>query len=157
MLFEESDVFTQEEGDIGCIPDLQLKISLSDNTPVQRCYNAIPKPLYKEYASTLVKDYVQNLLNRGWIRKSSSSYSSPVVCVQKKDNSLRLCVDFRGLNRKTIPDRHPLPRIQDLLDSLERNMWFSILDQGSAYHQGFVSEDSTPHGDYTNGYVFPLD
>uniref|UniRef100_A0A3B3SU43 Gypsy retrotransposon integrase-like protein 1 n=1 Tax=Paramormyrops kingsleyae TaxID=1676925 RepID=A0A3B3SU43_9TELE len=137
MLFEESVVFAQEEGDIGCIPDLQLKISLSDNTPVQRCYNAIPKPLYKE-----VKDYVQNLLNRGWIRKSSSSYSSPVVCVRKKDNSLRLCVDFRDLNRKTISDRHPLPRIQDLLDSLEGNSWFSILDQGSAYHQGFVSEDS---------------
>ncbi len=137
MLFEESDVFAQEEGDIGYIPDLQLKIRQSDNTPVQRCYNAIPKPLYKE-----VKDYVQNLLNRGWIRKSSSSYSSPVVCVRKKDNSLRLCVDFRGLNRKTIPDRHPLPRIQDLLDSLGGNSWFSILDQGSAYRQGFVSEDS---------------
>lgn len=137
MLFEESDVFAQDEGDIGCIPDLQLKIHLSDNTPVQRCYNAIPKPLYKE-----VKDYVQNLLNRGWIKKSSSLYSSPVVCVRKKDSSLRLCVDFRALNRKTIPDRHPLPRIQDLLDSLGGNLWFSILDQGSAYHQGFVSEDS---------------
>lgn len=137
MLFEESDVFAQDEGDIGCIPNLQLKIRLSDDTPVQRCYNSIPKPLYKE-----VKDYVQNLLNRGWIKKSSSSYSSPVVCVRKKDSSLRLCVDFRALNRKTIPDRHPLPRIQDLFDSLGGNSWFSILDQGSAYHQGFVSEDS---------------
>lgn len=137
MLFEESDVFLKEEGGIGCIPDLQLKINVVDNNPVQRCYNSIPKPLYKE-----VKEYVQNLLDRGWIRKSVSSYSSPVVCVRKKDQSLRLCVDFRGLNQKTIPDRHPLPRIQDLLDSLGGNTWFSILDQGSAYHQGFVSEES---------------
>lgn len=130
MLHEESDVFAREEGDIGCIPNLQLKINVEDNKPVQKSYNSIPKPLYKE-----VKEYVQNLLDRGWIHKSVSSYSSPVVCVRKKDQSLRLCVDFRGLNQKTIPDRHPLPRIQDLLDSLGGNTWFSILDQGSAYHQ----------------------
>lgn len=71
-----------------------------------------------------------------------SAHSSPVVCVRKKDNTLRLCVDFRELTRKTIPGRHPLPWIQDLLDSLRGNSWFSILDQGSAYHQGFVSEES---------------
>lgn len=137
MLYNESDVFAKEDGDIGCIPSLQLKINLKDETPVQKTYNSIPKPLYKE-----VKDYVQNLLDRGWIKKSTSSYSSPVVCVRKKDSSLRLCVDYRELNRKTVPDRHPLPRIQDLLDSLGGFTWFSILDQGSAYHQGFVDEKS---------------
>lgn len=137
MLYDESDVFAFDEGDIGCIPDLKLKIKTVDEVPVQKSYNSIPKPLYKE-----VKEYVQNLLDRGWINKSVSANSSPVVCVRKKDQSLRLCVDFRALNRKTIPDRHPLPRIQDLLDSLGGNSWFSILDQGSAYHQGFVSEES---------------
>lgn len=137
MLYEESDVFAREEGDIGCIPGLQLKINTTDNSPVQKTYNSIPRPLYKE-----VKEYIQNLLDRGWISKSVSSHSSPVVCVRKKDNGLRLCVDFRELNRKTISDRHPLPRIQDLLDNLGGNSWFSILDQGSAYHQGFVSEES---------------
>ncbi|TWW58129.1 Retrovirus-related Pol polyprotein from transposon 17.6 [Takifugu flavidus] len=137
MLYEESDVFAKDDCDIGCIPSLQLKIHLKDDTPVQTSYNSVPKPLYRE-----VKDYVQNLLDQGWIRKSTSSYSSPVVCVRKKDKSLRLCIDFRGLNRKTIPDRHPLPRIQDLLDSLGGYSWFSILDQGSAYHQGFVDESS---------------
>lgn len=137
MLYDESDVFAHNDGDIGCIPNLKLKINLKDDTPVKKCYNSIPKPLYKE-----VKEYVQNLLDRGWIKKSSSAYSSPVVCVRKKDSSLRLCVDFRELNRKTIPDRHPLPRIQDLLDSLGGFTWFSILDQGSAYHQGFVDEES---------------
>lgn len=137
MLYDESDVFAKDEADIGCIPNLQLKIQLNDQTPVQKRYNAIPKPLYRE-----VKEYVQNLLDHGWIRKSTSPYSSPVVCVRKKDKSLRLCVDFRELNRKTVPDRHPLPRIQDLLDNLGGYSWFSILDQGSAYHQGFVEESS---------------
>ena len=137
MLYEESDVFAKEDSDIGCIPNLRLKIHLKDGTPVQASYNSVPKPLYKE-----VKDYVQNLLDHGWISKSTSPYSSPVVCVRKKDKSLRLCVDFRGLNRKTVADRHPLPRIQDLLDNLGGYSWFSILDQGSAYHQGFVDESS---------------
>lgn len=91
MLYEESDVFARGEEDIGCIPNLQLKISVVDDNPVQKCYNSIPKPLYKE-----VKKYVQNLLDRGWIRKFVSSYSSPVVCVRKKDQSLRLCVDLHG-------------------------------------------------------------
>lgn len=59
MLFEESDVFVKAEGDIGCIPDLQLKINMVDDHPIQKCYNSIPKPLYQE-----VKEYVQNLLNR---------------------------------------------------------------------------------------------
>lgn len=137
MLFDQSDVFARDDTDIGCIPDLQLRICLNDETPVQKSYNAVPKPLYRE-----VKEYVQKLLDHGWIRKSTSPYSSPVVCVRKKDKSLRLCVDFRGLNSKTIPDRHPLPRIQDLLDNLGGYSWFSILDQGSAYHQGFVEENS---------------
>lgn len=137
MLYEESGAFSRGEGDIGCIPSLRLKIHLKVEAPVQKCYNAIPKPLYKE-----VKAYVQDLLERGWIKKSTSSYSSPVVCVRKKDGSLRLCVDFRELNRKTVPDRHPLPRIQDLLDNLGGHSWFSFLDQGSAYHQGFMDEGS---------------
>ncbi len=76
MLYDESDVFAHDDGDIGCIPNLKLKINLKDDTPVQKCYNSIPKPLYKE-----VKEYVQNLLDHGWIKKSSSAYSSPVVCV----------------------------------------------------------------------------
>jgi len=135
MLYEESDVFAKNDSDIGCIPSLQLKIHLKDDTPVQTSYNSVPKPLYQE-----VKEYVQNLLDHDWIKKSTLSYSSPVVCVRKKDKSLRLCVDFRGLNRKTIPDRHPLPRIQDLLDSLGEYSW--LLDQGSAYHQDIVEESS---------------
>ena len=74
--------------------------------------------------------------------KSKSPYSAPVVCVRKKDGTLRLCIDYRLLNQKTVPDRHPLPRIQDLTDTLGGYSWFSILDQGKAYHQGFVAEGS---------------
>ena len=136
MLRGEKDAFSAGDEDIGKISDLHMKINLSDQVPVQKTYMSIPRPLLRE-----VKDYIQDLLRREWIRKSSSPYSSPVVCVRKRDGSLRLCIDYRALNAKTIPDRQPIPRIQDVLDSLGGNQWFSTLDQGKAYHQGFVSEE----------------
>lgn len=64
------------------------------------------------------------------------------MCIQKKDGTLRLCIDYRQLNRKTVPDSHPLPRIQDLMNTLGGYRWFSLLDQGKAYHQGFMAEGS---------------
>ena len=137
MLREESGSFAKSDDDIGAAPDLTLDIKLSDQTPVQKSYLSIPHPLYNE-----VKNYIEDLLNRNFIAKSSSPYSSSVVCVRKKDGSLRLCIDYRGLNAKTIPDRHPIPRVQETLDNLGGNSWFSILDQGKAYYQGFLTERS---------------
>ena len=128
MLIEEQDSFAKDDYDIGTIRDLKLEINLEDKIPVQKNYVAVPRPLYLE-----VKSYIEDLLNRNFIRKSKSPYSSPVVCVRKKDQSLRLCVDFRALNQKTIPDWHPIPRIQETLDNLGGNTWFSVLDQGKAY------------------------
>ena len=137
MLEEESASFAKDDQDGGCIPDLELKIELTDKTPVQKSYVSVPRPLYPE-----VKAYIEDLLNRGWITKSTSSYSSPVVCVRKKCGQLRLCVDYRELNRRTTPDRHPIPRVQETLENLADKKWFSVLDQGKAYHQGFVHSDS---------------
>lgn len=137
MLREECHSFSKSDNDIGCIRDLQLSISLKDEEPVSRTYMSVPKPLYRE-----MKEYLHDLIAQGWIEKSKSSYSSPIVCVRKKDGSLRLCIDYRDLNRKTHPDRQPIPRVQDIMDSLGGNSWFSSLDQGKAYHQGFMSRES---------------
>ena len=137
LLIDEQQVFAKNGEDVGTIPDLKMKIPLTDSIPVQKNYLAVPRPLYQE-----VKSYIEDLLNKQFIRKSSSAYSSPVVCVQKKDHSLRLCIDYRALNSKTIPDRHPLPRVQEALDNLGGNTWFSVLDQSKAYHQGWVDEES---------------
>lgn len=139
MLREECNAFSRDEQDVGCIPTLKMRITLKDQTPVQKTYISVPKPVHQE-----VKEYLQDLINRGWITKSRSPYSSPIVCVRKKDGSLRLCCDYRELNRKSVPDRHPIPRIQDMLDSLSGSSWFSVLDQGKAYHQGFLDEESQP-------------
>ncbi len=137
MLREESQSFSRSDDDIGCVESLQMNISLKDNEPVARTYLSVPKPLYQE-----MKNYLQDLIAQGWVEKSTSSYSSPVVCVRKKDGTLRLCIDYRELNRKTHPDRHPIPRVQDIMDNLGGNTLFSLLDQGKAYHQGFMGKDS---------------
>ncbi len=91
-----------------------------------------------------MKDYLHDFIAQGWVQKSNSPYSSPVVCVRKKDGSLRLCIDYRELNQKTNPDRQPIPRVQDIMDSLGGNTWFSLLDQGKAYHQGFMAKECRP-------------
>ena len=65
-----------------------------------------------------------------------------MVCVRKKCGGLRLCIDFRKLNKKTIPDKQPIPRIQDILDGLNGKQWFTTLDMSQAYHQGEISETS---------------
>jgi hypothetical protein len=139
LLIEEADAFAIDDDDVGCITELQMDIKLNDSTPVQKNYVAVPRPLYPE-----VKAYIEDLLNKNFICRSTSSYSLPVVCVRKKDQSLCLCVDYRELNKKSQVDRHPIPRIQEMLDNLVGSSWFSVLDQGKAYHQGFFKVESQP-------------
>lgn len=158
MLCEEAGAFTRDADDIGCIPSLQMTINLKDTVPVQRAYSSVPKPLFRE-----VKEYIQELLVKGWVVKSNSPYSAPVVYVRKKDGSLRLCIDYRLLNKKTIPDRHPLPRIQDLTDTLGGHAWFSISTKGKRItkvllQRGHASSlPSSLHGVSTNGCGSLLD
>ena len=83
-----------------------MKINLKDSNPVQLNYNSVPRNLYNE-----LKMCIQDLLNKKWIVHSSSSYSSPFVDVTKKCESIRMFCHYRKRNAKTIPDRHPLPRI----------------------------------------------
>ena len=116
MLREESGASAMDDDDTGCAEDLKQEIKLVDNDTVKKTYNSIPKPLSGE-----VKSHLQDMINRGWISNFKSSYSSPVVCVRKKDCSLRLCFDYRQLNSKTQDDRHLIPRIQDFLNGLIGN------------------------------------
>jgi len=136
VLREHCGTFMKDDDDVGRIEELEMGIHLRDKTPVQRAYVSIPPPMFAE-----VKAYLDDLKRRGWVRPSRSAYSSPMVCVRKKDGSLRLCIDYRQLNQKSTKDSHPIPRIQDSLNVLGGKTWFSTLDQGKAYHQGFMKEE----------------
>lgn len=133
-------MFARNDDDIGYVLELKLDIQMVDKVPVKTSYRSIQQALYDE-----VKDYLQNLITKGFVGKSKSPYASPLVCARKKDGSLRLCVDFRKINEKSLADSRPLPKIQDALDCLGGSRWFSLLDNGKAYHQGVMTEESKPY------------
>ncbi|GJY56659.1 putative reverse transcriptase domain-containing protein [Tanacetum coccineum] len=87
-----------------------------------------------------LKDQLQELLERGFIRPSVSPWGAPVLFVKKKDGSMRLCIDYRELNRITVRNKYPLPRIDDLFDQLQGAKFFSKIDLRSGYHQLRVKE-----------------
>ena len=84
---------------------------------------------------------LQELMDKGFIRPSFSPWGAPVLFVKKKDGSLRLCIDYRELNKVTIKNKYPLPRIDDLFDQLQGASVFSKIDLRSGYHQLKIKAD----------------
>jgi hypothetical protein len=110
--------------------DIEFVIELQPGTtPIsKRAYRIPPKKLAE------LKTQLQKLLNKGFIRPSSSPWGCPALFVKKKDDSLRLCVDYRPLNAVTIKNKCPLPHIDVLFDQLAGARVFSKIDLRSGYH-----------------------
>ena len=82
-----------------------------------------------------LKAQLEELLSKGFIRPSISPWGASILFVKKKDGSLRLCIDYRQLNRVTIRNQYPLPRIDELFDQLQGSRVYSKIDLRSGYHQ----------------------
>ena len=91
------------------------------------------------------------LMETGCIEPSTSSFASGLVLVRKKDGGLRVCVDYRGINKRTIPDHYPIPRIDDLIDMVDRcrGQIYTTLDLMKGYHQIKMSPESTDKTAFT--------
>lgn len=101
----------------------------------------------------VVSDIILDLKTHGIVRDSCSPFASPMILVRKKNGQNRLCVDYRALNRITVKDRYPLPRIDDQLDRLSGNLYFTSLDMASGFHQIPITEESIEK----TGFVTPDD
>ena len=99
-----------------------------------------------------LKKQIEELLEKGFIRPSVSPWGAPVLFVKKKDGSLRLCIDYHQLNKVTIKNKYPLPRIDDLLDQLVGASVFSKIDLRSGYHQLRVRVEDVPKTAFRTRY-----
>lgn len=137
LLNEHRDCFAFSTRELGKTSVTEMRIKLNDLTPVT----------YRPYRLSLserekVCKIVNELLSNNIIRESSSEYASPIILVAKKNGDLRLCVDYRALNRKTIKDKYPMPLIEDQIDNLQGQKYFTTLDLTQGYHQIPMSEES---------------
>lgn len=131
--------FARDLSQLGKSSSTKMSIKLTDDIPITYRPYRLP---YSEREK--VREIVQDLLDNDVIQESHSPYASPILLVRKKNGETRLCVDYRALNRKTLKDKYPLPRIDDLLDRLKGCQYFSSLDLASGYHQIPLDEESVP-------------
>ena len=145
---EFPDVFPEELP--GLPPEREIDFAidvLPDTKPISiPPYRMAPAEL-KE-----LKEQLKDLLEKGFIRPSSSPWGAPVLFVRKKDGSLRMCIDYRQLNKVTIKNKYPLPRFDDLFDQLQGAKWFSKIDLRSGYHQVRVREKDIPKTAFRTRY-----
>ncbi|GJY83891.1 putative reverse transcriptase domain-containing protein [Tanacetum coccineum] len=109
-----------------------------------------------------LSEQLKELSDKGFIRPSSSPWGAPVLFVKKKEGSFRMCIDYRELNKLTVKNRYPVPRIDDLFDQLQGSSVYSKIDLRSGYHQLRVREEDIPktafrtHYDHYEFQVMPF-
>ena len=130
LLVEYHDVFQWEGETLGHCSVFPHRIETGDSAPVKQACRRLPY-----HRRVALKSLLDDLLAKGVIKESVSAWASPIVLVPKKDGSVRLCVDYRELNKVTKPDAFPLPRIDDTIDSLHGCNLFSSFDLANGYWQ----------------------
>ncbi|KAM1242836.1 hypothetical protein ACFX2G_035146 [Malus domestica] len=142
------DVFPEEFP--GLPPDREVEFTidlLPGTNPISLTpYRMAPAELRE------LKTQLQELVDKGFIQPSTSPWGAPVLFVRKKDGTLRLCIDYRKLNRMTIKNRYPLPRIDDLFDQLKGACVFSKIDLRSSYYQLKIRSNDVPKTTFRTRY-----
>ncbi|GJR13379.1 putative reverse transcriptase domain-containing protein [Tanacetum coccineum] len=131
------EVFSDDLSGLPPIREIEFRMELiSGATPVAKSpYRLAPSELEELFGQ------LKELQDKGFIRPCSSPWGAPVLFVKKKDGSFRMCIDYKELNKLTVKNRYPLPRIDDLFDQLQGLQFFSKIYLRSGYHQLRVHED----------------
>ncbi|KAD2805246.1 hypothetical protein E3N88_38623 [Mikania micrantha] len=134
------EVFPEDISGLPPVRQVEFRIDLIPGAaPVAKAsYRLAPSEMQE------LSGQLQELLDKGFIRPSLSPWGAPILFVKKKDGSFRMCIDYQELNKLTIKNRYPLPRIDDLFDQLQGATYFSKIDLKSRYHQLRVHEDDVP-------------
>ena len=130
LLLEYQDIFGESDMDLGTFNAIHHEIITTDDMPVKQPMRRTPLHFQAEEDKVL-----QEMLDAGVIRPSTSAWASCPILVRKKDGRLRYAIDFRQVNKKTVKDVYPLPLLGECMDALEGNQFFSALDANSAFWQ----------------------
>jgi hypothetical protein len=145
---EFPDVFPEELPGMPHDRDIEFVIELKPGTtPIYKTPYRMATPEFAE-----LKENVKELLEKGFIRPSSSPWGAPMIFVPRKDGTQRLCVDYRALNEVTVKNKYPLPRIDDLFEQLHGACVFSKIDLRSGYHQLKIRECDIPKTAFVSRY-----
>ena len=147
-----TEIFALDATELGTTTLVEHVVNTGDQAPIRQPVRRMPFALRVD-----VDRMVEEMLDQGVIRPSSSPWASPVVLVRKKDGGMRFCVDYRRLNHVTKLDEFPLPRIDDTLDLLAGAKYFTTLDLASGYWQVAMdpaSIEKTAFTTYSGLYEF---
>ncbi|GKD06746.1 putative reverse transcriptase domain-containing protein [Tanacetum coccineum] len=145
---EFPEVFPEDLPGLPPVRQVEFQIDLIPGAaPVARTpYRLAPSEMQE------LSDQLQELADRGFIRPSTSPWGAPVLFLKKKDGSFRICIDYRELNKLTVKNRYPLPRIEDLFDQLEGSSVYSKIDLRIGYHQLKVRDEDIPKTAFRTRY-----
>lgn len=138
------EIFAVDELSFGHTAAVKHHIRLQDQTP----FKERSRPIHPSDREA-VKQHLRELLDAGIIRESESPFASPVVLVRKKNGKIRLCIDYRKLNTRTIKDAYALPNIEEAFSALCGAKWFSVMDLKSGYYQVEMAEEDKPKTAFT--------
>ena len=143
VLGKREKIFTDIAGKTSII---EHRVHLIDDYPISCRPYALPYAVRGE-----IQEEIQEMINTGIVRESNSPYASPMVVVKKKDESNRICVDYRKLNRITVTDPEPMTTADDLFQKLGQCQFFTKIDLSKGYWQIPVSDEDIHKTGFVTG------
>ncbi|XP_037794548.1 uncharacterized protein LOC119589944 isoform X2 [Penaeus monodon] len=146
LLQSHQSLFDGKKSEVGVVPGIYHSIPTGDAQPIMTRQWRLP-----QISKQIIREECEKMLDSGVIEPSTSPWLSPIVLVKKRDGSHRFCVDFRRINAVTTSDSYPLPRMEELIDTLGKSKIFTVLDARSAYWSIELTPSDRPKTAFSDG------